>query len=166
VDRRTFATWIKSLAERSGNADGSADLNMPSAVTVRPCVDGKQEAAALAAHLRAWRLAGIPAAETAVISSRTDTARALLSQAESDQAGLRVGELGTTDLQGVRALALVGCDHGFFAPSLTTYDSAEAQSPHEHARLVLRACAAPAEHLLLTWRGRPEAVFQPLAEVA
>lgn len=139
---------------------------MPGAVTVRPCVDGQQEAAALAAHLRAWRLAGIPAAETAVLSSRTDTARALLSQAESDQAGLRVGELGTTDLEGVRALALVGCDHAFFAPSRTTYDSAETQSPRDQAHLLLRACAAPAEHLLLTWRGRPEAVFQPLAEGA
>jgi hypothetical protein len=129
-------------------------------------VDCSQEAAALGAHLRTWRLAGIPATETAVLSSRTETARTLLSQAEADIPGLRVGELGQTDLTGVRALALVGCDHGFFDASEGVFGDTEAQSPREQAKLVLRACAAPAEHLLLTWRGRPETVFQPLAETA
>lgn len=155
---------MESLAGRTGAADGVVRTELPRAIEVEPCVDRAQEIAALAARLHAWRLAGVPASRTAVLSSRIATARALLDATGETDPALRVGELGLTDTTGVAALALVGCDHAFFADPSDGFGSEEALNPREQLRLVLRACAAPREHLLITWRGRPEKLFEGLAE--
>lgn len=155
---------MDSLAARMGAADGTVHTGLPRAVEVEPCVDRAQEVAALGARLHAWRLAGVPASRTAVLSGRIGIARDLLAATGEPDSALRVGELGLTDTANVEALALVGCDHAFFAAPADRFGTADSLNPREQARLVLRACAAPRAHLLITWRGRPERLFEGLAE--
>lgn len=160
-----FSTWLERLAARSGAADSVRGRPLPAEITVRPCADRAQEAASLAAHLRAWRLAGIESRHTAVLSSRAETVQALLELTQSQPDGVRVGELGRTDVSDVRALALVGCDHRLFAPDADGFAVAS-DLPRDQASMVVRACAAPTDHLLVTWRGRPDTVFAPLGDAA
>lgn len=160
METERFATWIRSLARRTGAAEEGADAPaLPRQVAVRACVDAADERDCIAAHLRAWRLAGIAPEETAVIAGRPEVAAALAADATL---GVRVGELARTDISGLRALALVGCDSRFAAGERDDF----AMPMHEREAIlpVLRACAAPSEHLLITWRGRPERLFAPLAE--
>lgn len=159
-----FSTWLEGLAARSGAADSVRGRPLPAEVTVRPCADRAQEAASLAAHLRAWRLAGIESRHTAVLSSRPETVRALLDLTQSQPDGVIVGELGRTDVSNVKALALVGCDHRFFAVEAGDFGAGASDLPRDQASMVVRACAAPTNHLLVTWRGRPDTVFAPLGE--
>lgn len=145
---------------RTGAGEAGADAPpLPRQVAVRACVDAEDERDCIAAYLRAWRLSGIAPEETAVIAGRPDVAAALSAGARQ---GVRVGELARTDTSGLRALALVGCDSGYSGSTPDRF----AMPTHEHEAIlpVLKACSAPSEHLLITWRGRPESLFEPLAE--
>lgn len=139
-------------------------MPLPRAIEVESCVDRAQEVTAIGARLHAWRLAGIPAARTAVISSRAETARDLAAATGEADPALLVGELGLTDTSGTEALALVGCDHSFFVGQTGSFAAEESLNPREQVRLVLRACSAPSSHLLITWRGRPDRLFDALAD--
>jgi hypothetical protein len=166
VKSDVFSTWLERLAARSGAADSVRGRQLPAEVTVRPCADRAQEAASLAAHLRAWRLAGIESRHTAVLSTRTETVQALLDLTQAKPDGMIVGELGRTDVSDVKALALVGCDHRFFAADAGDFGTGASDLPRDQASMVVRACAAPTDHLLVTWRGRPDTVFAPLGDSA
>lgn len=159
IDR--FATWIRGLAGRTGAAETGGDaFSLPGRVEIRACIDGEDERDCVAAHLRAWQLAGIAPAATAVIAGRGEVAAAVAGTAA--QAGVRVGEIGITDVSGLRALALVGCDARFAVSEGDGF----AVPTHERETIlpVVRACSAPREHLLITWRGRPATLFGALAE--
>ena len=161
METERFATWIRGLARRTGAGETGADaLALPDRVEVRACVDGEDERSCVAAHLRAWTLAGISPSETAVIAGRGDVAEAVAGKAAA--AGVRVGEIGMTDVSELRALALVGCDARFVASEPDGFG----MPTHERESIlpVLRACSAPSEHLLITWRGRPAMLFGALAE--
>jgi hypothetical protein len=155
---------MESLAGSGGAADLAVRVDLPAAVAVVPCVDRAQEVAALGAALRRWRLAGMPAPAVAVVSARAEVARNLLAAADPDAAPVRVGALGDADLAALQALALVGCDHALFAAPDGMFDDPDALHPRDRARAVHRACAAPRRDLLITWRGRPDALFTALAE--
>jgi hypothetical protein len=152
---------MQGLARRTGVGEIGADsLTLPGRIDVRACIDGADEAAYVAAQLRAWQLAGISPAETAVIAGRGTVAETLAGAARD--AGVRVGEIGLTDISALRALALVGCDSRFIAADSDGFG----MPSHEREAIlpVLRACSAPREHLLITWRGRPSSLFNGLAE--
>lgn len=156
-----FATWIRGLSRRTGAGEAGADqLSLPGRVELRACIDGTEEAQCVAARLHAWRLSGIPPAETAVIAGRGAVAEALAGPARAS--GVRVGEIGMTDVSALRALALVGCDARF----LPAQPEGFAMPAHERETIgpLLRACSAPRDHLLITWRGRPAPLFGALAE--
>jgi hypothetical protein len=166
VEHQRFTTWIESLAARSGAADGTVRTALPAEVRIHACIDRAHEVAVLGAALRGWRLGGIAAERIAVVSGRLETAHALLAASGAADPTLRVAELGGPAGLGDRpvdALALVGCDHGFFGQDADSFGAGEAMSPREQGFLVLRACAAPRDRLLITWRGRPESLFAPLA---
>lgn len=160
---------MESLARRTGAAEEAGLApQLPAQVRLRACIDGAEEAECVAAHLRAWRLSGIPAEATAILAARRDVAETLRRQALAQGApaeGVRVGELGLADTDGLRALALVGCDSRF-APAADPEagDFAAPVPEQDRIRPVLRTVAAPREALLITWRGRPERLFGALAE--
>lgn len=160
---------MDSLVRRTGAAEEAAHAPaLPAQVRLRACIDGTDEAECLAAHLRAWRLSGIPAEATAILSARQDVAeglrRAALAQGAPAE-GVRVGEVGLADTDGLRAIALVGCDARFAQPPAPDAGDFAAPVPEQdRIRPVLRTVAAPREALLITWRGRPERLFGALAE--
>jgi hypothetical protein len=161
VETEAFSTWIRGLARRTGMAEAGADaLPLPGRVSLRACIDGQDETECVAGHLRAWRLAGVAPNEIAVVAGRAAVAEALAGPAPAP--GMRVGEIGRTDLSGVRALALVGCDARFALAEAGGFGTPD----HERETVlpILRACAAPREHLLITWRGRPDRLFAALAD--
>jgi hypothetical protein len=160
---------MESLASRTGAADGTVRTALPAHVRIHACIDRAHEVAVLGAALRGWRLGGVEPARIAVVSGRLQTAHALLAASGAADPTLRVAELGGPAGLGdaaIDALALVGCDRGFFGVEDDSFASGEALSPRDQGFLVHRACAAARGQLLITWRGRPETLFAPLAEAA